>query len=91
MTSAVLQLAEQSLRTALVLSMPLILGVGLVGVLMGLLQTIVQVQDQNVSFAPKFLAIVVLLAIGGPIGLAILQSLLLQVMLLLPALALQSK
>lgn len=82
-----LGLFAESLRTALALLLPAIVIVAAVGVIVGLVQTIVQVQDQNVAFAPKVVAIALLAALAGPAALEILLQLLSHVVALLPRIA----
>ena len=77
---------DQAFRVALLLALPIILTVGGVGIVMGLLQTVVQIQDQNVSFAPKVLALALLIATAGTTALAALQALLQTVTQVLPTL-----
>ena len=79
MEGVALRLFVEALTVALVLALPLVAAVGAVGVAIGLLQTIVQVQDQNVSFAPKLLVASLMVGLGGPAALAMLRSLLLTV------------
>ena len=87
MTEPVTALFDQAFRVTLLLSLPVILMVGGIGIAMGLLQTILQIQDQNVSFAPKILALSLLIAVAGMTGLEALQTLLQTVMQLAPVLA----
>ena len=85
--NAALALFDQAFRVTLLLALPIIGVVGAVGVVMGLLQTIVQIQDQNVAFGPKVAALAVLLSVGGMAGLRLLELLLQSVVQLLPLLA----
>ena len=62
----VVSLATQAMSLALKLSLPL-LGVGLlVGVVISIIQAVTQIQEQTLSFIPKVLAMAVVLLVGGP-------------------------
>jgi flagellar biosynthetic protein FliQ len=87
MENVALGLFHEALRTAVIILMPILGAVALVGVLIGIIQTIVQVQDQNVSFAPKIAVVAVLAVVAGPLALASLQRLFTDVVALLPRLA----
>lgn len=87
MESAALGLFTTALRDAVVLALPVVIVVAAIGVLMGVLQTIVQLNDQNVAFAPKLIAVAIAAAIGGGPALALLASLFEQVVGALPAIA----
>jgi len=69
------QLMGVALEAALLIALPLVAAVALVGIAAGVAQTLVQVQDQNVSFLPKLLAVAALIAFGGAPGLAVLVAL----------------
>jgi len=85
--NAAISLFDQTFRVTLVLALPIIAVVGCTGVLVGLVQTLVQVQDQNVAFGPKVLALAALLAVAGIAGFDLLDSLLQTAVQSLPALA----
>lgn len=62
----VLLVAQGALTLALKVSMP-VLAVGmLAGVLIGVFQTVTQLQDSTLSFVPKLLATLASLAVFGP-------------------------
>ena len=70
-----LSLFTAALKTALELALPIVGVVAGVGVLIGVAQTVVQVQDQNVSFAPKLVAVALVVAAGGSTALGLLRQL----------------
>jgi flagellar biosynthetic protein FliQ len=86
MEKAALLLFAAALKTAMVIALPIVALVAVVGVLVGTVQTIVQIQDQNVSFAPKLLIVAFVFAAGGPEALALLERLLSMVIASLPQL-----
>ena len=56
-----LQVAMQGLILVLILSLPAIITAAVMGVLIGLLQAITQVQDQTLAFAFKVIATVLVI------------------------------
>ena len=87
MESIAISLMTQALRTAALIAMPAVIVVALVGVVIGILQTLVQVQDQNVAFAPKLGTIALLVSFAGPASFALLEALLAQAIQALPQIA----
>jgi flagellar biosynthesis protein FliQ len=59
-------LGRQAAAAALVLGGPLLASALLVGLVVGLLQAITQVQEQTVSFVPKLVAVLVVLSLMLP-------------------------
>jgi len=76
-----------AMQTAALIAMPVVALVGCVGIAVGIVQTVVQVQDQNVSFFPKLLAIAWAAGVLGPAAFALLADLFFTVMRALPELA----
>ena len=61
-----IDLGREAMSMALLVSAPVLLvGIG-VGLLIGLLQSLTQIQDQTLSFVPKILAMLTAFAIGLP-------------------------
>jgi len=78
---------SDALKTAAVIALPIVTAIATIGVIIGVAQTIVQVQDQNVAFAPKLVAVALIASVGGPTAFALVQSLLVSAIRALPALA----
>jgi flagellar biosynthetic protein FliQ len=57
-----IELAQQALMTALVLSAPVLVAGAIIGVAVGLLQSVMQLHDQTLTFVPKLIAIMAVLA-----------------------------
>jgi flagellar biosynthesis protein FliQ len=76
MEHAAIHLMARALETTLMLAVPLVAAVAVTGLAVGVMQTIVQVQDQNVAFLPKLLVVAVLVATAGLPGLLLLARLL---------------
>jgi flagellar biosynthetic protein FliQ len=65
-TAAALDWFRQLLWTAVLVTGPAVLATVVVGLIVAVLQAATQVNDQSVAFAPKAIAIVVALVVGGP-------------------------
>lgn len=87
MDGAATALLIEALATAILLTVPAISVVAGIGVVVGVLQTIFQIQDSNVSFLPKFVAVAAVAIIGGPPALALVRDLIVNVAHALPRLA----
>ncbi len=62
----VFTLGQQGLYMLLMVSAPLLLAVLVVGLLVSIFQAATQINEQTLSFVPKVLAAVAVLAIAGP-------------------------
>lgn len=58
-------LSKSMLWNALLISAPVIITALLVGLVVSLLQVVTQIQDSTLSFAPKILAVIIMLMIAG--------------------------
>jgi flagellar biosynthesis protein FliQ len=65
-TTQVTQIGRDLLLTALLLSLPTVAISLIVGLVISILQTITSVQEQTLSFAPRILAVGVVLVISLP-------------------------
>lgn len=63
--TAVIDLIVSAMWTASLVSAPVLLTAVAVGVFMGLLQSVTQIQEQTLAFVPKFAAVGAVLAIAG--------------------------
>lgn len=59
-------LLQESVRTTLWASAPILLGALAVGLLISVIQTATQINDQTLAFVPKILAVLVLFAVLFP-------------------------
>jgi len=87
MEPAALALFAKALLTAMLLTLPVVGTVAIVGAAVGIVQAVVQVQDQNVSFFPKLVAVAIIAAVAGLPALALLSDLLRDCIASLPRLA----
>jgi flagellar biosynthetic protein FliQ len=62
----VVALGRQALEVTILMSAPLLLTALVVGVVISLVQAVTQIQEQTLTFVPKFLAIVVVLVLSMP-------------------------
>jgi flagellar biosynthesis protein FliQ len=76
-----------AMKTAALIALPAVAMVAAIGVAVGIVQTIIQVQDQNVSFLPKLFAVGVMAAAFGGLALAALAALFQEIARALPAMA----
>jgi len=63
--SEVIDIITSALVVASWVSAPILLTAVAVGVFMGLLQSVTQIQEQTLAFVPKFAAVGVVVALGG--------------------------
>lgn len=63
---SVMTLGQQALQLTLLLSAPLLLTALAVGLLVSIFQAATQINEMTLSFIPKLLAMVVVLAAAGP-------------------------
>ena len=73
-TDVALGLMSEMLRTALLLSLPLLGVIVIASVLISILQVVTQVQDASIAFVPKLVVVVIVLSLLGPWMLAKLTS-----------------
>jgi flagellar biosynthetic protein FliQ len=77
-------LAGQTLRTALLLAAPPLLAGLLIGVIISIIQAVVQIQEQTLVLVPKMLAVVAVLLLFLPWTLQILLDFTRNLLLHLP-------
>lgn len=61
----VVEIITSAMWTASRVSAPILLTAVFVGVFMGLLQSVTQIQEQTLAFVPKFAAVGLVVAVGG--------------------------
>lgn len=64
----------QGLWCVILISMPVVLVAAGIGLIIGILQAVTQVQEQTISAAPKILAVFLLLIVGGTLILRVLNT-----------------
>ena len=63
--TAVVTIVTEALLLGTRLAMPVLLGALAVGVVVSLLQTITQIQEQTLTFVPKLVTVGAILVLGG--------------------------
>jgi flagellar biosynthetic protein FliQ len=86
MTDMLTGLYVRALETAAAIALPAIAAVTVVGVVVGIAQSLTGVNDQNVSFGPKLVVVWLLVALGAPTALALLVAFAASVLTALPQL-----
>ena len=87
-SSLVIELVLQALRMALVLSGPILLGLLIVGLLIGIVQAATQLNETTIAFVPKVLVLVVILLLAGPVMLTLFTDYLRELILRIPSITL---
>ncbi len=62
----VLELIRSAFEATLILSLPFLLTSLVVGVLVNIFQVVFSVQEQTLTFVPKFIVVAIVLAVLGP-------------------------
>lgn len=62
----VINLAEQSIYTIMIISAPMLLIALAVGLLVSVFQAMTQIQEQTLAFIPKILAVFISIVVFGP-------------------------
>ncbi len=63
--TTVIEIVTSAMWTATKVSAPILVTAIVVGVLMGLLQSVTQIQEQTLAFVPKFAAVGLVIVISG--------------------------
>ncbi len=63
--SEVMRIGQEAMRMTLLLSAPVLVASVIVGTLVSLVQAVTQVHEQTLTFLPKLIAVLAVLAIGG--------------------------
>ena len=63
--AAVLDIAAKALWAAALVSAPILITAMAVGLLVGLLQSVTQLQEATLTFVPKFIAVGVVIVVSG--------------------------
>ena len=83
----VFELYVIAMQTTLTVAIPVVAAIAATGIVVGLFQSAIGVQDQNISFGPKIGVVAVLLATAGVPALSILVHLLTLAIATLPRLS----
>ncbi|MDA7782816.1 flagellar biosynthetic protein FliQ [Gammaproteobacteria bacterium] len=86
MISDVVTLGQEALWVTALIAGPLLLGILIVGVVIGILQAATSVQEMTLSFIPKLIVLVALLLLVGNWQISLLIDHFQNLMMLLPSL-----
>lgn len=75
----VIEVGQQALRVTVLLAAPILLSVLVVGLLVGMFQTVTSIQEMTLSFIPKLIVLVLVLAIGGSWMLTVMMDFMIQI------------
>ena len=81
----VVELVFQALWMALVLSGPVLLGLLIVGLVIGILQAATQLNESTIAFVPKIISLVLVVLLAGPALLALFSDYLREIILRIPS------
>ncbi len=70
----VLTLGQETLKTAAILSAPLLIATLLIGLLVSIFQAITQINEATLTFIPKLVVIGIIMVIAGPWMLDVLSK-----------------
>jgi flagellar biosynthetic protein FliQ len=87
-SSLVIELVFQALSMALVLSGPILLGLLIVGLLIGIVQAATQLNETTIAFVPKIIVLVVIILLAGPVMLTLFTDYLRELILRIPSITL---
>lgn len=82
---AVLTFGQEALELMLLVSAPLLLVLLLVGLVVSIFQALTQVNELTLTFVPKLVAAIIVLALAGPWMLSTLVDYIKKVLLLIPS------
>jgi flagellar biosynthetic protein FliQ len=80
-------LLQGGIREVLMLAAPLLLSALVVGLVVAILQATTQIQEQTLTFVPKVLAILLVLALLGGLGFSLLGDYTVRLFQMIPSMA----
>ncbi len=70
----VMQIASETLKTMMLIAGPMLIAAMVIGIIVSVLQAITQINEATLTFIPKMIAIVVVLAVMAPWMMEVLQN-----------------
>lgn len=74
MDTFIVSIAKEGLYLVLILSGPPVVGALIVGLTVSIVQATTQIQEQTLTFVPKLICIILIIALLGPLGMVQLIS-----------------
>jgi flagellar biosynthetic protein FliQ len=75
----VLEIGQQALKVTTLLAAPMLLSVLVVGLIVGMFQTVTSIQEMTLSFIPKLIVLALVLAVAGPWMLNLISDFMVQI------------
>jgi len=75
----VLEIGQQALKVTALLAAPMLLSVLVVGLIVGMFQTVTSIQEMTLSFIPKLIVLALVLALAGPWMLTLIMDFMIQI------------
>ena len=75
----VLEIGQQALKVTALLAAPMLLSVLVIGLIVGMFQTVTSIQEMTLSFIPKLIVLALVLAVAGPWMLNLMTDFMLQI------------
>ncbi len=70
----VMQIATETMKTMMLIAGPMLLAAMVIGIIVSVLQAITQINEATLTFIPKMIAIIVVLAVMAPWMMEVLQN-----------------
>jgi len=75
----VLEVGQQALKVTALLAAPMLLSVLVIGLIVGMFQTVTSIQEMTLSFIPKLIVLALVLAAAGPWMLTLITDFMIQI------------
>ncbi len=75
----VLEVGQQALKVTAMLAAPMLISVLIIGLIVGMFQTVTSIQEMTLSFIPKLIVLALVLAVGGPWMLNVITDFMFQI------------
>lgn len=75
----VLEIGQQALKVTALLAAPMLLSVLVVGLIVGMFQTVTSIQEMTLSFIPKLIVLALVLVLAGPWMLTLIMDFMIQI------------
>jgi flagellar biosynthetic protein FliQ len=82
----VIEIGQQALKVTALLSAPMLLSVLVVGLLVGMFQTVTSIQEMTLSFIPKLIVLALVLVFAGSWMLNLITDFMIQIFESIPVL-----
>lgn len=70
----VMQIATETMKTMMLIAGPMLVAAMVIGIIVSVLQAITQINEATLTFIPKMIAIIIVLAVMAPWMMEVLQN-----------------